>query len=353
MALLSIVLLLLAACDSSGAPTPGSNANPTPPGQRVNGFGTTANHPHDMLIFPNKTMILATHYGLFRSADNGATWSMVAAGPGQLMDGLMTDSLSSSPLNPQRLYVLTYPALPGARGTLGLYRSDDQGQTWKMAIAASQLTADQNIFLETAGNGSPDEVYVYVSSLGAQGLLVSKDGGEHFSKTSPLPFGRLTSLLVLPGKPHHLLAGSTDGMARSTDGGQHWEKVQGVTGAVFGHIVTAGPGKPLYVAGDAGIYASTDEGKSFTVVNTQAAYGSLTVSPKDPQTIYGRTAQGVFRSTDGGKTWSTLPKIKGNLYNLVADPENAPQVYLTMQYPTELYRFDSASNTWLSLTPKL
>ncbi len=45
---------------------------------------------------------MATHYGLFRSSDDGATWQEVAGGKNQPMQGLMTYSLVVSPLDSQQ-----------------------------------------------------------------------------------------------------------------------------------------------------------------------------------------------------------------------------------------------------------
>jgi hypothetical protein len=68
--------------------------------------------------------------------------------------------------------------------------------------------------------------------------------------------------------------------------------------------------------------------------------------------LYGRTGTGVYNSTDGGKSWQSLPHVAGNLFGLVADPNNASQVYLSMSYPTEVYHYDQTSQKWISLTPK-
>jgi photosystem II stability/assembly factor-like uncharacterized protein len=140
-------------------------------------------------------------------------------------------------------------------------------------------------------------------------------------------------------------------MARSSDGGLHWEKIEGVSGGIYS-IVTSGPNKPIYAAGDSGVYTSNDGGKSFKLVYTGASYTSFSVSPTQPQVLYGLTGTGVYHSTDGGHTWSALPHLKGNLYGLTADPNNPLQVYLSISYPTELYRFNQTDNAWASLTPK-
>src|SRR5207253_8962791 len=93
------LVCLLAACGGTGSST--TTTQPTP--VRVNGFGTAANHVHSLIALPNHVLVLATHYGIFRSEDDGATWIKVAAGNNQLMQGLMTYSLNYSLLNPQRM----------------------------------------------------------------------------------------------------------------------------------------------------------------------------------------------------------------------------------------------------------
>src|SRR6266702_2388151 len=214
---MSLITLLLISCGGSTTNTP---PTPNPTLARVNGFGSAANHVHSLLAFPNHVLVLATHYGTFRSEDDGATWKEVAGGDNQLMGGLMTYSLSYSPLNLQRLYMLTRAATIPHSGTLGLYTSDDQGRTWKLAIPQASLTSS-SIFLVAAGNDTPDEVYIYLSDLGALGLRLSLDDGQHFSATAMLPFGLILGLLIIPGKSGHLLAYGSDGMARSVDGGAH------------------------------------------------------------------------------------------------------------------------------------
>src|SRR5207247_4432340 len=107
---LIFTLCLLTGCSLDNTTT-STQQTPTASAVNVNGFGTAANHVHSLLAFPNHVLVLATHYGLFRSEDDGATWIKVAAGNDQLMQGLMTYSLGSRPLHSQRMYVLQQVAL--------------------------------------------------------------------------------------------------------------------------------------------------------------------------------------------------------------------------------------------------
>jgi photosystem II stability/assembly factor-like uncharacterized protein len=340
---------LFSAC-STGSSAPATQQTPASIAVNVNGFGTAANHVHSLLALPNHVLVLATHYGLFRSEDDGATWIKVAAGNNQLMQGLMTYSLGYSPVNPQRMYVLTQVAVNPHTGTLGLYTSADQGKTWKLAIATANITPGA-IYLEEPGNDTPDEVYIYLPDLGALGLKVSLDAGQHFSNTGTLPFGNILGLLAVPGAPGQLLAYSGDGLARSSDGGAHWQVVKGINGGIE-DMATAGPHSPIYASGDEGIFSSLDGGKSFKLVAPQINYASLTVSPLESRYVYGKTGLAVYQSSNGGRTWSALPHISGNLAVLAADPSNVSMVYLSLSYPTAIYQLQQNHAGWHSLTPQ-
>jgi hypothetical protein len=348
--LFTIVLaLLLAACATSN----GQGATPAPTtAPSVNGFGSAANHVHSLIALPPAMLLLATHYGLFRSTDGGAHWQEVAGGPGQVMQQLMTYSLSASPLDPQRLYVLTYPTVSEASGIPGLYTSSDQGRTWKLMATTASLT-HSNIFLAVAGNDTPNEVYIYLPEREDHGLLVSLDGGAHFTETGRLPFGVISGLLPLPGAPGRLLVYSSAGMALSTDRGAHWQAVHGITGGII-DVTTAGPHAPIYASGDAGMYVSRDGGATFTASTATRSFfllTSLATSPGNPEVLYGETATSIYRSSDGGRHWSSLPSIRGNLSELAVSPDNPMQVYLSLSYPTAVYLLNSDGQRWQSLTP--
>jgi photosystem II stability/assembly factor-like uncharacterized protein len=266
------------------------------------------------------------------------------------MQGLMTYQLTYNLLNPQRLYVLTQPAVVPHAGVLGLYTSGDGGKTWQLSITDASISAS-SIYTAQGGNDSPSEVYIYLSEQGARGLKVSMDNGAHFAQAgSSLPFGSLVNLLPLPDKPGHLLVYGNEGVATTSDGGRHWQVVKGIQDSIF-EMTTPGPNQPIYAEGGAGVYISRDGGQSFNLVFTTHSYNSLTASPKQANILYGKLGLGVYRSSNGGATWTQLPAIQGNLQTLVIDPNNLNQVYLALSYPVKVYHFDAATNTWQSLTP--
>lgn len=345
LAVLILCLLMLQACGGNGTQSTALVASPM-----VNGFGPATNHVHSFLAASPTVLLLATHDGTYRSQNAGKTWQQVSGGTGQPMQGLMDYSLTASPLDPQRLYLLTEAAINQPQGIAGLYTSTNQGRTWQLTIPTARFSAG-SIFFAVAGNEAPGEVYLYFPDQGAAGLKVSRDAGKHFTTAGPLPFSNLLGLLALPGAPGRLLVYGDTGMAQSTDGGKHWQSVQGINGGIIDLIAT-GPGRPLYADGDAGMFVSTDEGKTFLNVNAQVAYGALCGSTASPQTLYGKTGTAIYRSNDGGRSWQALPRIQGNLANLLVDPMDAQQVYLALSYPTQVYHFDRRRATWMSLTPQ-
>jgi photosystem II stability/assembly factor-like uncharacterized protein len=312
--------------------------------QNVNGFGTAANHVHSLLALPTQNLVLATHYGLYRSANDGKSWS----GPNSTMSNMMVYSLSSSPIDQQHLYVLAEHSLPTQTGGIGLYTSEDGGVTWKFTLPA---TTTGNMYTVVAGNRSANEVYAYVEAKGAQGLLVSQDGGMHFSSPGTLPFGSILGIVPLPGKPGQVLVYSNDGVARSSDGGAHWQIVNSFSAAVY-NMSVSGSSSTLYASGDQGIFVSRDAGKSFTLVDENDHYSALTAVSGQPNLVYGKTGRLIYKSVNGGSTWKALPALQGNLENLVPDPQTPSRLFLSLSYPSGVEIYDAQSGSWSSLTPK-
>ncbi|GAC1427477.1 MAG: hypothetical protein PVS3B3_14400 [Ktedonobacteraceae bacterium] len=352
--ILGAFALLLASCDSTSS----NVQSPSPTQAAVNGFGVASNHVHSLLALPNHVLVLATHYGSFRSGDSGKTWTQVSGGPNQLMQGVMNISLVVSPFNKERLYLLTQPSVTGhISGVLGLYTSADQGRTWQLVNTSANFTAAlDGIPFTVAGNDDPNEVYIYVRTLGTSGLKISHDTGQHFTDTGTLPFGNITNMIAVPGAPGQLLIYGSDGIARSTDSGQHWQILQAITSSIF-TMAVSGPHSPIYASGDQGTYVSKDEGKTFTQIS-QDYHPQLVTSPLQPQVLYSHSYLHITRSSDGGKTWTDLPALKsnnsnaGSYSNVAVDADNGTRVYLSISYPTEVYSLDLGNTTWSSLTPK-
>src|SRR5919198_996515 len=177
---------------------------------------------------------------------------------------------------------------------------------------------------------NPAIVYAGTSSAG---VFKSTDGGGTWSAVntglinkSPSSY-EVRALAVDPQTPTIVYARTKSGLFKSTDGGAQWS-------LVLGYVVSAvviDPQTPttLYAGSDSGgVYRSIDGGANWSFIGSTnpfypygyAPVAALAVDPQTPTTLYAGTGSAVFRSTDGGTTWSAV--LTGQTVdNLAIDPQ--------------------------------
>jgi photosystem II stability/assembly factor-like uncharacterized protein len=132
--------------------------------------------------------------------------------------------------------------------------------------------------------------------------------------------GRVAAIAVDPKNAKHILLGAADGgIWESKDGGTTWSpRTDSMPSLAIGAItfhptnantVYAGSGEGnFYASLGAGVYRSTDGGTTWTVLASAPFMGSgffdLVVDPKTPSTLYAATTSGFYKSTNGGSTWT-------------------------------------------------
>ena len=166
--------------------------------------------------------------------------------------------------------------------------------------------------------------------------------------------GRSTAVTGIPGRPHTFFAGSSGGLWKTDDAGMTWENVSdgffesGSIGAVAvpeadPSVVYAGTGQACLrgnVSAGVGVYRSTDGGRTWTHAGLRdvGQIARIRIHPKDPNLLYvaavGRAfgpnpERGVFRSKDGGKTWEKVLSIspKTGVTDLAMDAANPRVLY--------------------------
>ncbi|HEV3153908.1 MAG TPA: hypothetical protein VGZ02_08905 [Candidatus Baltobacteraceae bacterium] len=124
----------------------------------------------------------------------------------------------------------------------------------------------------------------------------------------------------------------------------HWRLIGpfrgGRTVAVSG--VPQQRGVYYFAATDGGVWKTTDYGRTWQPVfdgQDTGSVGALAVAPSDPNVVYAgsgeglrrpdlSTGDGIYKSTDGGKTWSHLGLRDGRQINAIAvDPHDANRVF--------------------------
>lgn len=251
-----------------------------------------------LLIDPNDSRRLYYGYsgGVVESRDAGRTWSALEGAPQAVSALIAVDSASP------RLIAAT---------TNGLYFSADQGTSW----TAAENEPAREIQAAAAGGSA-----LYL--LAADGRLLRSDvGGTNWSTIgAPPPAG--TDGLAIVGEATLYAATATDGVLATTDNGATWGNANGfVSGAlptlhVHGIVYDPASGDSsvspggqrlrgaLYTATDRGVYRSVDGGLSWTALGLRTPVIAVSVDPRDSTTMYAVDEQGqVYRSRDKGATW--------------------------------------------------
>ncbi len=208
----------------------------------------------------------------------------------------------------------------------------------------------------------------------------------------PYRGGRVLAVSGVIGDTHtYYFGGVAGGVWKTTDGGITWrpmtDKVKDMSPSIGAIAVAPSDPNVIYAAtGEAcirgnivsgnGIFKSTDAGKTWNFVGLKEthAVGRIIVHPKNPDIAYvaalghpfGPNAErGIFRTTDGGKTWDKVlfkDKNTGGI-DLSFDPGNANTIYAGLWQVRRspwgmdsggpgsgLYRSTDGGNTWKQLT---
>jgi photosystem II stability/assembly factor-like uncharacterized protein len=174
----------------------------------------------------------------------------------------------------------------------------------------------------------------------------------------PYRGGRVSTVAGVPGRPNTFYFGSTGGgVWKTEDSGMNWSNISdgyfksGSVGALAiaasdPNVVYAGMGEACIrhnVSSGDGIYKSIDGGRTWRHSGLEHAgqIGRLRIHPQNPDLVYAAVLghafgpnqeRGVFRSTDGGKTWERVLFVsdRAGAVDLAMDPSNPRILYAAM-----------------------
>jgi photosystem II stability/assembly factor-like uncharacterized protein len=180
---------------------------------------------------------------------------------------------------------------------------------------------------------------------------------------------RLTSVAGVPGQPNiYYVGAASGGIFKTIDGGVHWEPVfddQPVSsiGALAiapsdPNVIWAGTGEAWirsHISVGQGIYKSIDAGKTWTLMGLEKTgrIGRIVIDPRNADVVlvaalghsYGpQQERGVFRTTDGGKTWerTLFTDENSGCSDLAMDPNNSRILFAGM-WPFEIHTWGRES----------
>ncbi|MEM0964165.1 MAG: T9SS type A sorting domain-containing protein, partial [Bacteroidota bacterium] len=256
----------------------------------------------DVLPAASGRVFSATQVGLYRTSASGTEWERVGEGLGADSTRGFT-SLEELPSG--RLLAFTY---------FEAYVSDDGGSTWSTPGASLRPIGPYAV---TAGGG-----IVYAGSFGG-GVYRSDDEGETWSlSTDGLVNADVLSLGIdLDGR---LLAGTsqsqTPNAQRWDPASESWEGIEDIrSNSVQAWLTTRE--NTILAASGRGLYRSADGGETWTLSPAFTTTLYALVQAPDGALYAGTFAQGIARSTDDGQTWAFVGSPLGRTTHLAVAPD--------------------------------
>ncbi|MEM9759145.1 MAG: glycosyl hydrolase [Pseudomonadota bacterium] len=327
------------------------NVGPGRGGRSIAAMGSSAR--------PNEYYFGATGGGLWKSVDGGGDWAPVTDGK---INASSVGAVAIDKGNPDTVYIgmgegqLRGNVLQGD----GIYKTEDGGDTWRhLGLASTRTITRIRIHPENSQ-------IVYAAALGDpfaetedRGIYRSKDGGESWEKIlyrSPRSGG--IDLSMDPGNPEVLYAtlwqvyrkpwklwsgGPESSMFKSVDGGDTWMEITrnpGLPEGVLGKITIAvSPANSQRIfanieADAGGLYRSDDGGATWSHINGDRKlwqrsfyFMQLRPDPVDQDTLYVLSFK-LEKSTDGGESFDAVPTRHADAHDLWIDPENPARMIL-------------------------
>jgi len=234
-----------------------------------------------------------------------------------------------------------------------------------------------------------------VAGVGAQQLDKTFGAAMHWRSIGPFRGGRTRAISGVPSQPNiYYMAQNNGGVWKTTDSGRVWfpifdDQPTGSVGALAvsvsdPNVIYVGSGESLHrpdlSIGD-GMYKSTDAGKTWTHLDQlrdAQQISEIAIDPNTPNKLlvavgghpYGPNPErGVYRSTDGGKTFEKVLGKDDNIgaWDVILDPTNANVAYASLwesrEFPWEnghadgtgggIYKSTDGGKTWTQLTKGL
>ncbi len=180
----------------------------------------------------------------------------------------------------------------------------------------------------------------------------------------PTGMGRINAIAFHPSDANTIYVGSpSGGFWKTTSGGNTWTNMSNDLPTLGVSSILIHPSDPdiIYIgsgdrdADDAeplGVFKSTDGGATWTQINNtmgNVTVGAMIMHPSSSNTLIAATSGGIFKTTDGGNTWSL--KTSGNFKDIKFKPGDPTIVYaVKIETPSKFYRSQDTGDSWTQIT---
>jgi len=303
------------------------------------------------------TLYAGTDRGVYRSDDAGASWRTDNAG----LPAFRVQTIAIDPTSPSTLYAGTLT--PDGVESVGIFKSTDGAASWAPINEGliDPLTGISPLDVWSLAIDPKNPNTIFAGSRFSE-IFKSVDGGLtwQFKTLGGFNVGLETSAFQFdPSNSSRVLAATTLGLVRSTDGGESWSGYGNVSDSFFTLVTDPASATTLYAGNvsGSGIFKSTDSGAHWTTINkglpaNQGATGALplvlglAVDPAHSTTLYAGTyGNGLYRSTDGGSNWSSAGAGMRSAY-VTALAFGASSTLLAATLGGGVYQSADGGGTW-------
>ncbi len=274
---------------------------------------------------PDHLYLGTTESFIYESTDEGANWHRLAKLDST--NDLVIDHIVVERGDPQTLYAAAWK-FDHPDG--GLWISHDAGRTWQ------ELAGLHGQSIRAFAQSPSDPRILIAGTL--QGVFRSSDAGATWQLISPegsREIHEVESVAIDPRNPEVIYAGTWHLPWKTADGGAHWEIIkQGliVDSDVFSMVVDPDRPNILYLSACSGIYKSENAGLRFRKVQGIPSEARRTrVLRQDPnhlETVYAGTTEGLYKTTDGGRTFRRMTGADVIVNDVYVDPADPKRVLL-------------------------
>jgi photosystem II stability/assembly factor-like uncharacterized protein len=281
-----------------------------------------------------------------KSTDGGGTWSPAGAGLPEFAQKIFSD-----PTTPGRVWA--------AVGQEGLYLSVDGGASFVPAQAGMEGQYVRDMAFDRGAGAA-----LYAAAQGTSGgygsLFVSHDSGAGWD---PIDLGigsyQATAIALDSADPARIYVGAglglRGGLLKTADGGTTWTRSQKGLSGYYTYAVAAHPGLPsaTFAFSGANFFGTLDAGGNWAPLPSPGlTVTSLLFDPTSPSVLYGQYDSGVYKSIDGGGSWTNasagLPSTGGGYHLAIGTSD--PAILLASTY-SGVFKTTNAGGSWENVLP--
>jgi photosystem II stability/assembly factor-like uncharacterized protein len=352
-------------------------------------------NPLELGVAPqDPNLVYGTDFGrTMKTTDGGASWHAVysskAPGAGWTSTGLDVTSTYGYLFDPFDAHRRFIPATD-----IGLFRSEDEGRSWTRSVSGVPEAWSNTTYWVTFDPQIPGKMWGAMSGTHdlprpkmwrttamttfRGGVCLSLDGGRTWKPSNQgMPETAPTHILLDPSSPKGKrtlwVTAMGRGVYKSSDDGatwtlknngiaQHeplaWRLARSGDGTLYVVVARRSEDGSIGTSGDGAVYKSTDGAESWHAVNLPAGTNGpngLAIDPGDPQRLYlaawaraigmDGTGGGIYLSPDGGRTWKNVLDHDQHIYDISIDPRDANLLYAA-GFQSSAWRSNDRGEHW-------